>query len=315
MGEASKIEWCHHTFNPWIGCAKVSPGCTNCYASVETFPRVQRSKGIELWGPKAARHVTSDANWKQPYRWNKAAKAAGERHRVFCASLSDIAERPEGPMLAILDTARARLWPMIEECAQLDWLLLTKRPENLLEVVPAHWRKGFPDNVWPMTTAEDQQRADERIPLLLQIPAAVHGVSLEPLLGPIDLTLRGLPDWDEDWKYDTLRGLEWASPRDDDEPASPKLDWVIVGGESGPGARPCDVEWIRSIVRQCKEAGVPAFVKQLGALPTWTLEPGLTIDVRAVHAAAGQPLVDRKGGDISEFPPELRVRQWPEVRP
>ena len=141
---------------------------------------------------------------------------------------------------------------------------------------------------WPLpnvhlgVSCEDQATADERIPELLACPAAVRFVSYEPALGPVRFTLRGLPGWDEDWKYDTLAGREWASPRDDIEPGtSPRIDWVIVGGESGPGARPFDLAWARSTIAQCRAAGVRVF--------------------------------DRKGGTIAEWPADLRVRQFPEA--
>jgi protein gp37 len=147
-------------------------------------------------------------------------------------------------------------------------------------------------NVHLGVSCEDQQRADERIPLLLECPAAVRFVSLEPLLGPIDFTIRGsrVEGWDEDWKYDTLRGRERASPRDDDEPNSARLSWAIIGSESGPGARPMRIEWARSIVQQCRDAGVPVFTKQIANA------------------------VDRKGGNPEHWPPGDWPREFPEPR-
>src|SRR5262245_52074261 len=176
MGKDSGIEWTHHTFNPWWGCMKVSPGCEHCYA--ETFSiRV----GKKVWGPKADRRFFGDAHWAEPLKWNAVAARAGERHRVFCASMADVFEdRRE------LDGHRARLWRLIAATPHLDWLLLTKRPENLARMLPwySHWenRVAFePDepwpNVWLGTTVEDQQRADERIPHLLRSPAAVRFLS------------------------------------------------------------------------------------------------------------------------------------------
>lgn len=176
MGAETKIEWCDHTFNPWIGCTKVSPGCANCYAAVNTFTRAQRAHGRELWGPDAARHVTSEAKWREPIRWDAAAKAAGIRRRVFCASMADVFEdRPD------LAEPRARLAYVIGKTPNLDWLLLTKRPENIARL----WITDVvPPNVWLGTTVEDQERADERIPHLLAVPAAVRFLSVEPLLSP-----------------------------------------------------------------------------------------------------------------------------------
>ncbi|HEY7770469.1 DUF5131 family protein [Longimicrobium sp.] len=194
MGANTKIEWCDHTFNPWIGCQRVSPGCVNCYAEhTNTYVRVQRAGGNELWGPKGARHVTSDANWRKPLAWNRLA--AGNRTtawaldkvhvrpRVFCASLADVFEdRPD------LVAPRARLFALIQATPELDWLLLTKRPENMVRLAQASgWEGDWPANVWAGCTVEDQQRADERIAHLLAVPAAVRFLSCEPLLGPVDL--------------------------------------------------------------------------------------------------------------------------------
>lgn len=282
----TKIEWCRHTFNPWWGCVKVSPGCTNCYA--EAFDR--RTHGTERhtdargvvrephWGKDAPRRFFGDAHWRQPIAWNRAAEKAGERHRVFCASMADVFEdRPDlvGP--------RFRLMNLVWQTQQLDWLLLTKRPENIgrmlveaaawgrantsLNHIALHeWGEGhgkpFP-NVWLGTTVENQEQADRRIPHLLRVPVAVRFLSVEPLLGPVDLRHIVLPD--SDGTLDALSG-DWG--RTLKIVGGPRIDWVIVGGESGPGARPCDVAWIRSVVMQCREAGVPCFVKQdSGRLP------------------------------------------------
>lgn len=293
MGEFSKIEWCHHTFNPWIGCAKVSPGCTNCYAAVETFPRVQRGQGRELWGVNAERHVTADANWRKPLSWNAAAAAAGERHRVFCASMSDVGEdRPD------LVEPRARLCELIRATPHLDWLLLTKRIENMARL--------FPEDVllrsWVGTTTEDQLRADERIPILLQTPALIRFISAEPLLGPIDVRRWLIERPENAGGHFTVR---------------PALDWGIAGGESGTAARPNDLAWSRSLVKQFKAMGRPLFMKQLGARPEFVEGCG-----DCDPCLAGQPccvggarirygLTNRKGGDIEEFPADLRVRQFP----
>lgn len=318
MGETTKIQWTHHTFNPWWGCQRVSPGCQHCYA--ETF---DKRVGGKHWGPTAARRTFGQKHWNEPLKWAREAAKAGERHRVFCASMADVFEdRPE------LEPERQKLWNLIRFTAPvcmcfadygedgdehacacpagdltgggLDWLLLTKRPENVLRMAPA----DILPLVWVGTTVEDQARADQRIPELLRIPARVRFLSMEPLLGPVDLQL--------DSGRETGGPQGWV--------ADPQPDWVIVGGESGPGARPFDLAWARSIRDQCASAGVACFVKQLGAVP---MGPGADVD--AVNIPAGRnagappgpwrmPLKDRKGGDISEWPDDLRVRQFPEVQ-
>jgi protein gp37 len=223
MGQDSKIEWTHATFNPWIGCAKVSPGCAHCYAEEMMDHRYGRVE----WGPNGTRSRTSASNWKQPLGWDREAKADGVRRRVFCASLADVFEdRVE------LEAWRDDLFALIGRTPNLDWLLLTKRPENALRMVPwaadglgAHrW-----PNVWIGASVEDQAAADERIPNLLAIPAAVRFLSVHR----------------ESWPAERVSNF-----------------WVIVGAESGRGARPMDEDWVRSIRDQCREAGVPLFYKQ-----------------------------------------------------
>ena len=261
MGANSKIEWCDHTFNPWFGCTKVSPACKHCYAEALT-----RRTGLVVWGPQAERRISSESNWKQPLKWAKAAKAAGVRHRVFCASLADVFEDRQE-----VKDARLRLFSLIEGTPDLDWLLLTKRPENMLSMLPVvHLEKPWP-NVWLGTTVEDQQRADERIPHLLRTPAAKRFLSVEPMLGPVDLVLHG-------------------------------IDWVICGGESGHGARPMRIEWVESIIDQCREANVKCFVKQLGEYPVWA-------------GAKCSPIAPARGkcADPDEWPESLRVREFPDA--
>jgi protein gp37 len=229
MGKNTNIEWCDATFNPWWGCFKVSPGCTNCYA--ETFAK---RVGQQIWGPPATteRRFFGDKHWAEPLKWNADAAAAGERRRVFCASMSDVFE--DHPMLP---AQRRRLWNLIEDTPHLDWLLLTKRPENVATMLP---QKYWP-NVWLGTSTEDQQRADERVPVLLRYRdlVPVLFLSVEPMLGPIDLTY--VP-----YIY------------------TARLDWVIVGGESGPRHRPFEVDWARSLRDQCHAAGAAFHFKQHG---------------------------------------------------
>lgn len=305
MGVETKIQWTHHTFNPWRGCTKVSPGCTNCYA--ETLSH--RNPGVlGIWGDKGTRVIASESMWREPPKWDREAREAGVRRRVFCASLADVFEdRRE------LIEPRERLWDLIERTPNLDWLLLTKRPENWrrcwpLVPVPGHvsqnagdgktWQK-FP-NIWMGASVEDQQRADERIPALLQIPAAVRFLSVEPLLGPIDLGLHrvAMPKHRESWPTERVRNF-----------------WVIAGGESGKGARECNLAWIRSIRDQCKEAGTAFFCKQLGSnCQGYWLDPNAPGDAICYHSPdRGWKLGDPKGGDIDKFPHDLRIREFPAV--
>lgn len=325
MGERTNISWCDHTFNGWIGCEKVSPGCKNCYAAVDTYARVSASRGLPLWGPGSSRHVTSDANWRKPLAWHRAAERDGVRRRVFCSSLSDVFEdRPD------LVQPRARLIGLIRETPALDWLLLTKRPENASRLWVDAWAYYGDDAKWPPnvclgTTCEDQRRADERIPHLLKMPAAVRFVSYEPALELVDFSRWIAPrtfcgcgaEYEGDIEHacteckDPGNGLittwgheaaeaERAGRSDSQTQPGPPIDWVIVGGESGPGARPFDLAWARSVVEQCKAAGAAVFVKQLGDAP----KSKLVIDRM-------RPKLSRKGGVMEEWPEDLRVREWP----
>lgn len=336
----TKIEWTAtvrpdgtatpgYTFNPWRGCTKVSAGCANCYA--ETMSK--RNPGVlGIWGPNGTRVIASESGWREPLKWDRAAATAGERRRVFCASMADVFEdwrgpltgslpswsvlhgHPEGGSLSgsklSLDLVRQRLGATIQATPNLDWLLLTKRPENLARFGEEMFgwdvlRHGFPPNVWLGVSVEDQARADERIPLLLQAPATVRFLSVEPLLGSVDLTRAGF-----DGRYIT-NPLTGAVPYRPDLEARPGIDWVIIGGESGPGARPCDAGWIHEIVSSCRDAGVPCFVKQLGSRPYSAVRFSAKGSDRHVEPI---PLRDRKGGDPSEWPASLRVRQFPSPR-
>lgn len=224
MGENSKIEWTRHTFNPWIGCQKVSPGCDHCYAEAMMADRY----GRVIWGPHGDRSRTSPGNWRKPRQWDRAAAAAGERHRVFCASLADVFDNHR----SILPEWRADLWSLIRETQNLDWLLLTKRPQNIAKMLPADWGDGW-QHVWLGTTVENQDEADRRIPHLRAVPAKVRFLSAEPL---VEMTV---PD---------LRGIAW----------------VIVGGESGRCARKLNPFWARILRDQCASEQVAFFMKQMG---------------------------------------------------
>lgn len=216
-----------YTFNPWIGCAKVAQECKYCYA--EAFAV---RWDWPLWGPVSTtpRRVTSPANWKKPPRWNKEAAEQGHRRSVFCASLADVFEYHP-------DTAEARrlLFQLIEQTPWLNWLLLTKRPENMVRMAPASWADQWPDNVWAGTSAGTQASAERNIPYLLDVPAVVHFVSDEPQLELVNF-----------------------------RPWLPRLQWLICGGESGDKRRPFDLAWARDVRDQCLEANVPFFFKQVG---------------------------------------------------
>ncbi len=328
MGAGTKIQWTAtmlpdgsvlpgYTFNPWIGCAKVSPGCANCYAAVSTPVRVN---GIE-WGRGKPRQKTSESYWRQPLAWNRAAEKARVRRKVFCASLADWLddEVPIEWLAALLETIHRTNW--------LDWLLLTKRPENFLKrmteiskmpvrfygahIIAAEWLQGkHPPNIWSGTTTENQEYADRRIPLLLKIPAAIHFLSVEPMLGLVDLR-RWMP---------CIYGDPLQCPNipqtccqcDSRRESNKGIDWVIYGGESGSGARPCGIDWIRNGVRQCREARVPVFVKQLGANISTTMFEDKWPNGTRTHNGLDVILEDKKGGDLREWPEDLRVRQFPD---
>lgn len=247
MAENSGIEWTHHTFNPWIGCTKVSAACDHCYAEAWDARGLQGQP--TRWGPRAERTRTSAGNWSKPRTWNSKAKAAGVRYRVFCASLADVFDNHK----SILPEWRADLWRLIDATPHLDWLLLTKRPQNIAKMLPADWGDGRP-NVWLGTTVENQTEADRRIPPLLDVPARVRFLSCEPLLGPVDL--RSIP-WDEAAWVNALTGQIKFSDH-----FWTRIDWVICGGESGKDARPMHPDWARSLRDQCIAAGVPFLFKQ-----------------------------------------------------
>jgi protein gp37 len=501
MAENSKIEWTTHTFNPWRGCTKVSAGCSNCYA--ETMSG-RNPKTLGVWGPNGTRVVAAEAAWKEPLKWDRKAAEAGERHRVFCASLADVMEDWRGtvsnsqgllghvfddesvgfgPDLVgdppskstnvrplVLSDVRRRLFALIDATPNLDWLILTKRPENVLRMTYDAWCKkvpghvsqdegdgrqwAWPKNLWIGTSIENQSAANERIPHLLKVPAAVRFLSVEPMLGPVDLSSflgdshvaekcgsasirsgegRGTGDRQRgpdlacggetmepmgaSHASDSLRAAASracdrklsASSSDDRQEQGSRLGssngldalqrpvdtrgtdhqpqgrqpskqppgqsrtsdllgashshegcigqgdagrrkeqqretqrrsgqgdpiatsyggavevdrvglrserpdhiedssrqslgigWIICGGESGHGARPCNVAWIRSIVAQCKAAGTACFVKQLG-------KHYFSGDGNHSHIFPR----DSKGGDMAEFPADLRIRQFP----
>lgn len=237
MGKNTKIQWCDHTFNPWWGCTKVSVGCENCYAE-----RFSKRYGFDLWGPDSTRRVFGTEHWNEPLRWNRMAERDCIRQRVFCASMADVFDD-----LFELNGQRERLWRIIKQTPFLDWILLTKRPENILDMLPGDWGQGY-TNVWLGTTVENQEMADKRVPILLDVPAVMRFLSIEPMLGPINL---------DEWLAPTPLPLP-------EPPGDPLIDWIIVGGETGPHARPMLPDWVRSVRDQCQSVGVPFFFKQWG---------------------------------------------------
>jgi len=236
MAMGTNIEWCDATFNPWIGCTKVSEGCKHCYAEALMDHRYGKAR----WGPTGTRVRTSAHNWNEPVRWNRQAAKVGVRKRVFCASLADVFEdRKE------LQAWRRDLVILMENTPNLQWLLLTKRPENIMSMLgnctsmtPESWLGAMADRVWLGTSVENQEQADKRIPLLMTVPAAVRFLSMEPLIGPVTSGIAG-------------------------------VQWVIVGGESGKGARPMAAEWAMSIRDNCTKDAIPFFFKQ-GSAANWT---------------------------------------------
>lgn len=252
MSENSKIEWTDHTFNPWEGCQKVGPGCDHCYAETRNA-RFAGGTAIN-WGPGAPRRRTSASNWNKPLAWNKAHEAFfaehGRRQRVFCSSLADVFDNAVDP------SWRADLRKLIEATPNLDWLLLTKRIGNVLGMVPEGWFEQR-TNVWLGATIVNQAEADRDILKLLAVPAARRFLSMEPLLGPVDLTGEYLAAKLGAYPFRSL-------PREHRTKLIDLLDWVIVGGESGPGARPMHPDWARNLRDQCAAAGVPYLFKQWG---------------------------------------------------
>lgn len=262
MAESTKIQWCHHTFNPWVGCSKVSEGCKNCYAEFLMDHRYGRVQ----WGPNGTRDRTK--TWRDPLKWDRAARQAGEVRKVFCASLADVFEdRRE------LIPWRRDLFSLIDQCGSLTWLLLTKRPENIRRMWEGPLRR---ENVWLGTSIATQGNADEAVPILAESAdlAEYLFLSIEPQIEFVDLS-------------------PFLSPR-------VLVDWVITGGESQQGgdARPYDINWARDLKDQCATYTVPLFIKQFGS--------------NAFSGRRKLNLRDGHGGDWSEWPEDMRVRECPE---
>lgn len=240
MADTTAIAWTDHTFNPWIGCQRVSPGCENCYA--ERLASEVMNK--QVWGPTNPRSRTSKSNWNNVLLWDKHAGEEGFAHIVFCASLADVFEDRED-----LIPWRDDLFSLIKKTGNLDWQLLTKRPENIERMIPDDW-DDFSSRIWIGTSVENERYA-YRAPIVARIPASVHFISYEPALGPIDHAI-------------DLTGIQW----------------LIYGGESGPGYRPHDVDWARRIRAKCEAQGVAFFYKQSAARRT---EMGIRLDGEIVR--------------------------------
>lgn len=281
MSAQTGIQWTDSTWNAWWGCQRVGPGCDHCYAEA-----LDKRTGGAHWGAKADRRRTSETNWNEPLRWQKKADAfeaaTGHRRRVFCGSMMDI-----------MDNAVPLEWSheafdRIEQCDRLDWQLLSKRVGNVESRVPDRWlRGGWPKHVGMMITVVTQEEANRDIPKLLRLKDE-HGIpwiglSMEPLLERVTFRWSAWGPWPYGGHLDGLK----------------PVDWVIVGGESGNGSRPFDTAWADSIVAECAEAGVPCFVKQLGA--------------NVIKSGVACPKGAKKGDDMNEWPEAIRVREMPKL--
>lgn len=331
MADRSAIEWTEATWNPIAGCSVISPGCTNCYAMREAGGRLRSAAKFRgLTEPSKAGPVwNGDMRfWEkaldQPLRWSKP-------RRIFVNSMSDLFHE------SVPDEWIDRVSAVMARCPQHTFQVLTKRAERMRDYMTGSWRVGdvlleqghqlrdWPlPNVWLGVSAEDQVRADERIPLLLRTPAAVRWVSYEPGLGPVDFACVAASPPSEVGVYRTINALTGkrghmgpCGPTEAIDRPTGKLDWVVIGGESGPGARPFDIGWARSIIGQCKAAAVPVFVKQLGAVPV--VSPHEDLHHWCDEARFGRPELDgyrvmlrsRKGGDPAEWADDLRIREYP----
>lgn len=319
MSAISKIQWTDRTWNPVRGCSIVSSGCVNCYAMKQAHRFSGSGRAYEgltkqtKAGPQWTGKIrTVESALLEPLSWRKP-------QRVFVNSMSDLFHD------GVPDEFIERVFSVMALAERHTFQILTKRPSRMLawfrarrfdvkdyailhteQAGDGHYAHPWPlPNVWLGVSCEDQRRADERIPLLLQTPAAIRFISAEPLLDAIDLRdiqpMRGKTETAEGLRplihFAQFNALNGEIVRDRMGFDGPALDWVIVGGESGANHRPTDIAWFRRILRQCETAGVPVFVKQLGA-----------------QAHDGVPIIitkDRKGGDPSEWSADLRVRQFP----
>jgi protein gp37 len=274
MGGKSKIEWTDFTFNPWLSCTKVArakgalSACDFCYAE-----KWAKRSGLVEWGTHPRRRTT-ESYWRNPVTWNAQARSFqrehGRRQRVFCASLADVFDNQVDP------NWRSDLFNLIRVCDQLDWQLLTKRPQNIRKMLPSDWGEGYP-NVWLGTTAEDASAYRQRVSHLLKVPCSIHFVSYEPAIGP-------LGQLEIDGRYP---------------------DWFIIGGESGVRTdliRSTDPQWARDAIADCSRVGVASFLKQWGTYKNnpYVVEEGCSEE----HAMKIDPPENGKGG--AKFrPPDI----------
>lgn len=298
MGSKTEIEWAHKTHSWWDGCLKCADGCKFCYAEVLD----RRWHGGRHWGPKGPRRVMSDASWKRVLVWNRKALKSGKYFRVFPSicdpfeaydgvmenSKREVQYREDGEALT-MDDVRRRGFQLVEDTPGLFHMLLTKRPENVCDMVPASWLESSPDNVMICASASDQETTVAACEELRRWPG-YKGLSLEPLIHEIDLV--------------EALGGGW-------------LDWVVIGGESN--GRGCDVWWIRELVVQLSEMGLPCFVKQLGSRPYQAMDEcrlvwpfGTESRVSPMERRKYVILKHKKGGDPMEWPVSLRVRELPD---
>lgn len=271
MAELTKIEWTDRTFNPWTGCTKISPGCDNCYAEGWS-----KRSGHVKWGNNP-RKRTTDAYWKAPLAWQSQAQAFmqehGRRQRVFCASLADVFDNQVDPQW------RADLFSLIRATPDLDWQLLTKRPQLIGKMLPDDWGNDGYANVWLGFTAEDQLRFDQRKAFIRSVPAKIWFVSYEPAIGPLRIS------------------------QDD-----PKPHWLIIGGESGGGARPMEAEWVDDVLADCEAFGIAPFFKQWGnyANNPLTGSPSMTRSEQKQTDPFGKGGGLVAGALVRDFPQGLR---------
>lgn len=249
MGETTGISWCDHTFNSWWGCEKRSAGCQNCYA--ETLAK--RFGWGRVFSSNKQRRFFGQKHWNEPIVWNEKAKANGKRESVFCLSMGDVFDDPSGDyeLACQLNGFRDDLWRLILKTPYLDWLLLTKCPENIDGLIYHEWHnpEKIPANVRIGITCENQEMADKRIPVLLNSWTGKNFISVEPMLSSVDIFKAvGLPNR-------IAPHFSWSQGKG--------IDWVICGCESGSNARPCNIEWIRDLRDQCIESGTAFFLKQM----------------------------------------------------
>jgi protein gp37 len=343
MSEQTKISWCDSTINFWRGCTKVSPGCANCYAETLVTTRLQGEWGkgkprqhgkgavkdalafnrkpfiCESCGEGFSQECQHDNADGKNKNWTNCCvvNPKFDRRRIFSLSLGDWLDEevPIEWLAEMLDTIR--------QCRDVTWILCSKRPHlfnTRIELAQDYdfdhgkrelcgwlrdWRKGdlIPPNIILLTSVENQAMADKRIPELLKIPSVCRGLSLEPLLGPVDLSPfligNGFPI------HVSAAGKAIYAPGD-----GIPIQWIIIGGESGPKARPCNVDWIRALVRQGRAAGVATFVKQMGANPVVTMTEA---NRHGPPPDDFRTFTDKKGGDPAEWPIDLRIQEFPKL--